>query len=147
MYIENYDPRCRDWYIQTMEEYSNTKINSKTNNTKNRQLILLAQIILCLMYYLICFYFAENVIFTKPYKDATSGAISMTSTVMINDAITKAPIVIAIDFLITNFVTKILIDKQSPNPDTYTVLFHQDNNTVKSNQTFLKELTNQTYII
>jgi len=86
-------------------------------------------------------YSVENVIFTKPYKDATSGAISITSTVMINDTLTEAPIVIAIDFLITNFVTKILIDEQSPNPDTYTVLFHQDNNTVIK-LAFLNSLTN-----
>jgi len=51
----------------------------------------------------------ENVVFMKPYKDATSGAISMTATVMINDTLTKAPIVIAIDFLITNYVTEILV--------------------------------------
>lgn len=68
----------------------------------------------------------------------------MTSTVMINDAITKAPIVIAIDFLITNFVTKILIDKQSPNPDTYTVLFHQDNNTVLHHRYWVNSNSSET---
>ena len=78
--------------------------------------------------------FLENVIFTKPIRDAFSGAVIVKASAITNDIVTHQPILVGFQFSISNLVTNIISKVDSLNlnsaSDCYTVFFHQNNNTV-----------------
>ncbi|KAL4455556.1 hypothetical protein ABPG73_001356 [Tetrahymena malaccensis] len=116
-FLENYDPRCRGWYISTVQQ----------TEKSNFQILILKATIICNL--------KEQVYQYKPYKDAFTNTITMSGTAMLFDEKTNGLIaIIGMDQQISNLIQNILASSdeldESQFSSGYSLIFHEDNNTI-----------------